>query len=88
MIAEFKAQVKHASKEHGESSYPTNGQVVCWSDCPDIPSTWRVGTIKVQGGIISSPTYAAGTSPMPGSFFWFVIPQFVLLVKLKEDAGL
>ena len=85
MIAEFKAKVYHAKGTNGTSSYPVDQQVICWSDCPDEPNTWKVDEVVIEDGVLWT---VKGNAVLPTQFYWFQIPQFVVQYKLAQDAGL
>jgi hypothetical protein len=84
MEAEHKLKVMHATPENGKASYPKDGQVICWSDCPDEPNTWKVSEMVMDGCLYDTKTNVA----LPDYFMWFQIPRFVALYKIAEDAGL
>ena len=85
MNTEFTAQVIHAK---GHNNLPLDRQVVCWSQYPAEPNTWRVSTILNEDGLQFAENYYDTNVPLPMEFYWFQIPQFVALFKPTEDAGL
>jgi hypothetical protein len=89
MSTELKAAVYKYERRHKASlDAPADGQVICWSDCPNEPNTWRVSEIQYEGDLPYAYNYANMDVPLPSMFYWFQIPQFVALYKLAEDAGL
>ena len=88
MIAEFKATVNKYERNGGTAYHPADGQVICWSDCPDEPNTWRVSEIQYEGDLPYASNYLQMDAPLPGTFYWFQIPRFVVQYNLLPDAGL
>jgi hypothetical protein len=88
MIAEFKATVNKYERNGGTAYHPADGQVICWSDCPDEPNTWRVSEIQYEGNLPHAHNYQSMEVALPSTFYWFQMPRFVIQYNLLPDAGL